>query len=53
MDRRGMYLGFGGKTRRKRPLRIPTHSWVNNNKMNLGYLGSGVMDWFDLAQDGH
>ena len=41
---------FGGKTKRKRPLRRPKHSW-EDIKMYLQELKKGGKDWIDLAQD--
>ena len=31
--------------------RRPRHRWEDNIKMDLHEVGSGDMDWFDLAQD--
>jgi hypothetical protein len=30
----------------------PRRGWVNNIKMDLRYIGLGVMDWIDVAQSG-
>jgi hypothetical protein len=35
----------------KRPLGMQRRRWVNNNKMDLEYVGWGVMDWMDLVQE--
>jgi hypothetical protein len=40
-----------GKTERNRPLGRPRRKWEDNIKMNLREIGSGSMDWIDLAQD--
>jgi hypothetical protein len=40
-----------GKTEGKRPLGRPRCRWVDNFKMDLTEIGSGGMDWIDLAQD--
>jgi hypothetical protein len=34
----------------KRPLERLTHRWVDNIKMDFGWIGWGGMDWIDLAQ---
>jgi hypothetical protein len=36
---------------RKPEGKSPNHTWVNNIKMDLQEIRSGVMDWIDLAQD--
>jgi hypothetical protein len=41
-----------GKPENKRPLGRPRHGWVDNIKMDLREIGSGGMDWIDLAQMG-
>jgi hypothetical protein len=40
-----------GKPEVKRPLGRPRHSWVDNIKMDLREIGSGGMDWIDVAQN--
>ena len=35
----------------KRPLGRPRRRWEDNTKMDLQEVGSGDMDWNDLAQD--
>jgi len=50
---RGVYRVLEGKPEGKRPLGRPRHRWEDNIKMDLQEVGSGVMDWFELAQDKH
>jgi hypothetical protein len=40
-----------GKPEGKRPLRRPTHRWVDNIKMDLREMGWGDIYWIALAQD--
>jgi hypothetical protein len=40
-----------GKSEGKRRLGRPGRRWENNIKMDLREIGSGSMDWIDLAQD--
>ena len=40
-----------GKPEGKRPLRRPTGRWEDIIKMDLQEVGSGGMDWIELAQD--
>ena len=40
-----------GKPERKRLLVRPRRIWEDNIKMDLQELGSGGMDWIELAQD--
>jgi len=40
-----------GKTDGKRPLGRPKRRWEDNNTMDLQEVGSGYMDWIELAQD--
>jgi hypothetical protein len=49
-DRRGVYRVLVGKSEGKRPLGITRCRWEDNNKY-LQEVGSGGMDWIDLAQD--
>jgi hypothetical protein len=42
---------WGGKARRKRPLRRPRCGWKENIKINIREIEWGDMDWTDLAQD--
>jgi hypothetical protein len=52
--KRNAYRLFIGKREGKIPLGRPTHRWVDddNNKMDLGEIGWGDVDWVGLAQDG-
>jgi hypothetical protein len=50
-ERRGVYTVMVGKPEGKRPLVSPKHSWEDNIKMDLQKVGSGGMDWIELAQD--
>jgi hypothetical protein len=40
-----------GKPEGKRPLGKPRHRWEHHIKIYLKEMGSGDMDWIDLAQD--
>jgi hypothetical protein len=40
-----------GKLGGKRPEERPRHRWVDNIRMDLGYLRWGDVDWVGLAQD--
>jgi hypothetical protein len=35
----------------KRPLGRPSRKWVENIKIDLGYIGWGSVDWIGLTQD--
>jgi hypothetical protein len=48
---KGVYRVLVGKPEGKRPLGRPRLRWENNNKMDLQEVGSGGMDWIELAQD--
>ena len=50
-ERRGIYRVLVGKSEGKRPLGRSMLRWEVNIKMDLHELGSGSMDWIDLAQD--
>jgi len=50
-EKRGVYWVSVGKTEGKRPLGTPRHRWEDNIKMGLQEVGSGDMDWIELAQD--
>jgi hypothetical protein len=50
-DRRGSYRFLVGKPEGKRELVRTIRRWEGNNKMDLQEMGSGGMDWIDLAQD--
>jgi hypothetical protein len=49
--RRNTYRIMVGKPEGKRPLGRPRHNWVDNIKMDVREIGSGGMDWINLAQD--
>jgi len=40
-----------GKPDGKRPFGRPTCKWEDNIKMDFQEVGSGSMDWIELAQD--
>jgi len=40
-----------GNPQRKRPLRRPRHSWVDNIRMDLREIGWEVVDWKHVAHD--
>jgi hypothetical protein len=44
---------FVGKTRKKETIRIITHRWVDDIKIDLVETGWGGMDWVGLIQDRH
>jgi hypothetical protein len=47
-----VHTGFErGNLKEKRLLGRPRRRWDNNIKMNLREVGSGDIDWIDLAQD--
>jgi hypothetical protein len=48
---RGVYKVLVGKPEGKRPLGRPKRRWEDNIKMGLQKVGSGRMDWIELAQD--
>jgi len=50
-ERRSVYRVLVGKTEGKRPLGRHRRRWEDNNKMDLQEVGSGDMDWIELAQD--
>ena len=47
-----MYRVLVRKPEGKRPLGRPRRRWEDNIKMDLQKVGSGSMDWTELAQDG-
>jgi hypothetical protein len=51
MKRNG-YMLLVGKPEGKRPLGRPRRRWVDNIKKYIRMIGSGGMDWTELAQDG-
>jgi len=50
-ERKGVYRVFVGKTEGKRPLGRHRPRWEDNIKMDLQEVGSGGMDWIELAED--
>jgi len=50
-DRRGVYRILVGKPEGKRPFGRHTHRCEDNIKIHLQEVGSGGIDWIDLAQD--
>jgi hypothetical protein len=50
-EKRSVYRLLVGKPEGKRPLGRPKHRWVDNNRMDLGEVGWGDVDWIGLAQD--
>jgi hypothetical protein len=51
MEKRNTYRILVRKPEGKRPLGIPSRSWVDNIKMDLREIGWGDVDWINLAQD--
>jgi len=49
--RRGVYRVLVEKPVGKKPLGRLSHRWEDNSKMDLQEVGSGGMDWIELAQD--
>jgi len=49
--RRGVYRTLVGKPEGKRLLGRHRHTWEYNIKTDLQEVGSGGMDWIELAQD--
>jgi hypothetical protein len=49
--KRNTYRILVGKPEGKRPLGRPGHMWEDNIRMGIRFIGWGVIDWFDLAQD--
>jgi len=52
VERRGAYSVSVGKPEGKRPLGRPRRRWEDSIKMDIQEVGSGGMDWIELAQDG-
>jgi hypothetical protein len=50
-EKRNAYRILVGKPEGKRPLGRPRRRWEDNIRMDLREIGSGGMDWIDLAQD--
>ena len=48
---RGLYRILVWKPEGKRPLGRPWRRWEENIKMDLQEVGSGNVDWIELAQD--
>jgi len=51
VEGRDVYGVLVGKPEGKRPLGWPRRRWEDNIKMDLQEVGSGGMDWIELAQD--
>jgi len=49
-ERRGVYRVLVGKREGKGPLGRPRRRWEDNIKMDLQKVGSGSMDWNELAE---
>jgi hypothetical protein len=47
--RRGMRIGFCGKSEGKKPLGRHRSRWEDSKKMDLKEIGWGGMDWVDLV----
>jgi hypothetical protein len=50
-ERRDVYRVFVGKPEVTRPLGRPRRRWEDNILVDLQEVGSGGMDWIELAQD--
>jgi hypothetical protein len=50
-ERRGVYRVLVGKPDGKRQLGRPRRRWEDNIKMDLQEVGSGDVDWIELAED--
>ena len=50
-ERRGVYRNLVGKLDGRRSLGRPRRRWEHDIKMDLQEVGSGGMDWIELAQD--
>jgi hypothetical protein len=50
-EEKNAYRLLVGKSEEKRPLGRPRHKWVDNNKIYLGEIGWGGVDWIGLAKD--
>jgi hypothetical protein len=50
-EKRNAYRILVGNPEGKRPLGRSRRKWEDNIKMDLRAIGSGGMDWIDLAQD--
>jgi hypothetical protein len=50
-EKKGIYRVLVWKPVGKRPFGRPRHRWEDNSKMDIQEVGSGGMDWIELAQD--
>jgi hypothetical protein len=50
-EKRGVYRILVGRTEGRRPLGRLRRGWEYNIKMHLQEMGSGGMDWIELAHD--
>ena len=50
-ERRGVYRVLVGKPEGKSQLARPRFRWEDNIKMDLQDVGTGGVDWIELAQD--
>ena len=50
-ERRGVYRVLVGKPKGKRPPGRHRRRWEDNIKMDLQEVGSGGVDWIELAQN--
>ena len=50
-DRKSVHIISVGKPKGKRPLGKPRRRWKDNIKMDHQEVGSGGMDWIELAQN--
>jgi hypothetical protein len=50
-ENRGVYRVSVGNPEGKRPLGRPRHRWKDNIKKDFQEVGSGGMDWIELAHD--
>ena len=50
-ESRGVYRYMVGKPEGKRPLGRQRRRWEDNIKIDLQEVGSGDMDWIELARD--
>jgi hypothetical protein len=46
-----LYRAVVGKLEGKRPVGLPRRRWEDNIKVDLQGVGSGGMDWIELAED--
>jgi hypothetical protein len=49
--RRGVYRVLVGKPEGRRSFGRPRRRWEDNIKMDLQEVGSGSMEWIELAED--